>query len=215
MPIDLKELMGSIADSGRAKTPLSRLTFIRNVATDEELAELFGELLIQAAEAKHADDMTQLVRFIEQWEDWTLARVAAEGWFPDIQDIPWAPFTKPLSEARIALMTSGGLFVEGQEPFALSNDPTYRQIPRGTTQEQVRAAHRGYDINGPLEDMNCLLPLTRMAELEAEGRIGALADTNFSFNGSIPDVANLQSWPHEVAAILRQEQVDAILLTPA
>jgi len=214
MPVDLKELVGKIADSGRARTPLSRLNFIRNVATDDELAELFSELLIQVAEAKHTNSLTDLVRFIEQWEDWTLARVAANGTFPELLT-PWTPLDKPLSQARIALITSGGLYIEGQEPFVTTNDPTYRKIPCGTPQAEIRVSHRGYDVNGPLEDMNCLLPLTRMAELEQEGRVGALAQTNYTFNGSIPDVENLESWPHEVAAALRQEQVDAVLLTPA
>ena len=48
-----------------------------------------------------------------------------------------------------------------------------------------------------------------------EYAVGALAETNYSFNGSVPDVVNLERWPHEVAAKLRQEQIDAILLTPA
>ena len=131
------------------------------------------------------------------------------------QPRPRTPLRKPVSEARIALMTSGGLYVEGQEPFVLSNDPTYREIPRGTRQADIRVAHHGYDINGPLEDMNCLLPLRRCDELEDEGIIGELARTNYAFNGSVPEIKFLQEWPHEVAEKLRQEQVDAVLLTPA
>src|SRR2546430_7192400 len=50
------------------------------------------------------------------------ARLAADATFPDTRVIPWTPLRKPVSEARIALMTSGGLNVEGQEPFVLSKD---------------------------------------------------------------------------------------------
>ena len=215
MPVDLKELMADLAGSGRAKIPLSRLTFLRQVATEEELAELFTNLLVKAAEGKHADQWADLVGFLEDWEDRTLARLAESGTFPDASAVPWTPLRKPLSEARFALMTSGGLYLDGQEPFVLSNDPTYREIPRETMQRDIRVAHSGYDVNGPLQDMNCLLPLRRFEELEKEGVIGSLAETNYSFNGSIPDVTNLQAWPHEVAGKMRQEGVDAVVLTPA
>lgn len=215
VPTDLKQLVAEIAEGGRARTPLSRLTFMRNVATEEELAEFFGDLLVKAAEAKHTDQLDPLVQFLEDWEDRILARVAAGGTFPELETIPWTPLGKPVSQARIALITSGGLYVDGQEPFVLTNDPTYREIPRGTKQAQIRVSHRGYDVNGPLQDMNCLLPLRRLEELEAAGIVGALAETNYSFNGSIPDVKHLEQWPHEVARSMRQEQVDAVLLTPA
>src|SRR5581483_4748206 len=137
---------------------------LRNVASEEELAELLGDLLVKAAEAKHSDRLDELLAFLEEWEDRTLARVAAEGAFPDTSIVPWTPLAKPVRQARIALMTSGGLYLDGQEPFVLSNDPTYREIPRGATQEQIRVAHHGYDVNGPLADMNCLLPLRRLEE---------------------------------------------------
>jgi D-proline reductase (dithiol) PrdB len=215
MPVDLKQLVAELADSGRARTPLSRLNFLRQVASEDELAELFADLLVKAAEGKHKNDFDDLVRFLETWEDHTLARLAASATFPDPSNTPWTPLTKPLSEARIALMTSGGLYLEGQEPFVLTNDPTYREIPRGTTQRDIRVAHRGYDINGPLEDMNCLLPLQRFEELEKEGIVGSLAPTNYAFNGSVPDTQFLQEWPHRAAETMRQEQVDAVLLTPA
>lgn len=215
MPVDLSELLAHLAEDGRARTPLSRLNFLRGVATEEELADLLGQLLIEAAVGKHTGRWTELVAFIEEWEDRTLARLAANATFPDTQSIPWTPMRKPLREARIALMTSGGLYLEGQEPFVTTNDPTYREIPRGTRQQQIQVSHRGYDVQGPLEDMNCLLPLARLADLEAEGIVGSLAETNYSFNGSVPDLMQLQEWPHAVAAKMRQEEVDAVLLTPA
>jgi D-proline reductase (dithiol) PrdB len=213
--MNLQELIAEIADSGRARTPLSRLSFLRQVATEEELAQLFADLLVKAAEAKHANRWDDLIRFLEEWEDRTLSRLAAQGSFPEVGTIPWTPLRKPVNRARIALMTSGGLHLKDQEPFVLSNDSTYREIPRMTTQDDIRVAHRGYDISGPLEDMNCLLPLRRFEELESEEAVGSLAPTNYSFNGSVPDWTFLQEWPREAAKKMRQEDVDAILLTPA
>jgi D-proline reductase (dithiol) PrdB len=215
VPVDLKGLVAEIAESGRARTPLSRLAFLRQVATEEELTELFGDLLVKAAEGKQADRWDDLVRLLEDWEDRTLSRLAAGAAFPDVTTIPWAPLVKRVSQARIALITSGGLHLPDQEPFVLSNDPTYREIPRTTTQADIRVSHRGYDVSGPLEDMNCLLPLRRLEELESEGIVGSLAPTNYAFNGSVPKYELLEEWPHQAAEQMRQEQVDAVLLTPA
>src|SRR3954468_15942056 len=112
MPVDLKELVTELAESGRARTPLSRLTFLRQVTSEEELAELFSDLLVQAAEAKYTNQLDDLVRFLETWEDRTLGRLAATATFPDTAKSPWTPLAKPVNQARIALMTSGGLYVE-------------------------------------------------------------------------------------------------------
>lgn len=155
-----------------------------------------------------------MVAFIEAWETQTLARLAAKAEFPPLVT-PWTPLTKPLSKSCMALMTSGGLFLDGQEPFILTNDPTYREIPRDTQQADIRVAHRGYDISGPLEDMNCMLPLRRFEELEEEGVIGSLAQTNYSFNGSVPDMSNLREWPHQAVRTMREQEVGAVLITPA
>ena len=214
MEVDLRQLLAGLVESGKARTPLSRFTFLGRVASEEELAQFFTDLLVKAAEAKHADRWDDLTAHLEAWEDWTLARLAASAEFPDLV-VPWTPFRAPLDRAKIALMTSGGLYLDGQEPFVLTNDATYREIPRGTQQEAIRVAHRGYDISGPLRDMNCMLPLRRFEELEHEGVIGNLAETNYSFNGSIPDVRFLEEWPHEAARTMREEGVDAVFLTPA
>ena len=45
--------------------------------------------------------------------------------------------------------------------------------------------HRGYDISGPQEDINCVFPMQRLLEMEAEGVIGELAPTAYSFMGLI------------------------------
>ncbi|MCI0890802.1 MAG: hypothetical protein J4O04_08345, partial [Chloroflexi bacterium] len=64
---------------------------------------------------------------------------------PDLGEIPWTPMTKPIAEARFALVTSAGLYVKDQqEPFDLEGerknplwgDPTYRVIPSDMQQDQ-------------------------------------------------------------------------------
>src|SRR4051794_21771373 len=96
MPVDLNALVGELADSGRARTPLSRLNFLRQVATEEELTEFFTDLLVMAAEGKHTDRWGDLVHLLEEWEDRTLGRLAASATFPAISQLPWTPLRKPV-----------------------------------------------------------------------------------------------------------------------
>ncbi len=215
MPVDLKDLLIRASKVEGARTPLLRLNFLQRVASEEELTEFFADLLVKAAQGKHSDQWNALGQLLEEWEDRTFSRLAANSTFPEVGKTPWTPLKKPVSQARIALITSGGLYLQDQTPFVTTNDPSYREIPRATTQKQIRVSHRGYDINGPLEDMNCLLPLSRFQELEEEGVVGALAETNYSFNGSVPDLTLLREWPYQVVNKLRQERVDAVLLIPA
>ncbi|MBI2918160.1 MAG: hypothetical protein HYY01_09210 [Chloroflexi bacterium] len=215
MPTDLNDLLNQISEDRSLMTPLSRLRFLRRVATEEELAGFFRGLLVKAMEAKHQDRWEDLVQFLEAWEDRTLSRLAATSPFPDTREVPWTPLTRPLSETRFALLTSGGLYVDGQTPFVTSNDPTYRELPKDTPQEHIRASHRGYDVRGPLQDVDCLLPLHRFQELEREGTIGGLAETSYSFNGSIEDVSLLQEWPRQVARKMKEEGVEAVFIAPA
>ena len=114
---------------------------------------------------------------------------------PAPESMPWAPLSKPLSEARIALVTTAGVNVRGVEPAfdyereqnePMRGDPTYRRIPRDVRQEQIQTGHLHINNDDIAQDVNVALPLQRMLELEREGVIGSLAETNYSFMGYQP-----------------------------
>ncbi|MDA0987885.1 MAG: glycine/sarcosine/betaine reductase selenoprotein B family protein [Chloroflexi bacterium] len=81
--------------------------------------------------------------------------------------------------------------------------------------DQLRVKHRGYDISGPEADMNCVFPLQRLLEMEAEGKIGELAPTAYSFMGLISANTNalMEETAPEVARRLKQAGVDAAFIT--
>lgn len=64
--------------------------------------------------------------------------------------------------------------------------------------------------------INCVFPLERLRELQAEGMIGSLNRRHFSFMGYIPIVAELlQKTGPEVAEKLLADGVDLVLLVPS
>lgn len=141
------------------------------------------------------------------------------------EPVPWTPLPKPLAKCRFALVTTAGIYVKGMEPpFDTEReqreptwgDPTYRRIPRDVRQEQIGACHLHINNRDILADVNIVLPVARFRELEQEGRIGSLAPTSYSFMGYQPDTREWrQRYAPEVARLLQEEGVDAVLLTPA
>lgn len=133
---------------------------------------------------------------------------------------PGAAMIKPLSECRIAVVTTAALYRPDQPPFDESikgGDASYRMIPSDTELSSLRESHRSaaFDHTGVEKDKNLALPLDRLRELESEGVIGSINDRHFSMMGSVtaPGRVTSKTAP-EVTELLLEDGVDAVLLTP-
>jgi D-proline reductase (dithiol) PrdB len=141
------------------------------------------------------------------------AKRLAEVECPDFATRPWV--TGPaLSRRRVAIVSSAGLFVRGEMPFR-GRDADYRAIPADTKPEEVLISHISinFDRTGFQEDWNVVLPLDRLNELAADGVIGSVATTHYSFMGAI-DPTQAEAHARELAGRLKVDQVDAVLLSP-
>ncbi len=156
-----------------------------------------------------------------------LTRKVMRGWMEREvapADVPWTPLAKPLSACKVALVTSAGVALKSDQPFDQEGerrnpwwgDPSYRIIPRETRTEDVRLYHLHIDTSFGEEDLNCVLPLERAAELEAAAEIGGIAPTHYSFMGYLlkPQEFLRESVPAMIAG-MRAEGVDVALLAPA
>lgn len=138
--------------------------------------------------------------------------------------IPWTPLKKPLKETTFTLVTTAGISMKSDPPFDLERekrepawgDPSFRKIPRTATESDIEVSHLHINTGYIKEDINVMLPLARFAEFEKEGVIGSLAPTCYSFYGFQMDATALlsESAP-QMADLMRQEDVEAVLLTPA
>lgn len=152
------------------------------------------------------------------------------GWdFVSVDGYPWTPLAKPLVEARVALITTTGVYLDGQKPFTTGpgsvsdvlrrqkfrgrGDVTFREIPRDALAEDFRVSHAYYDHTDAEEDINCIFPLDRLAELESENFIGEAAPKHYSLMGYVPEPHLLGETQREMVARLKAAQVDAVLLT--
>ena len=136
-------------------------------------------------------------------------------------DTPRTPMRKPLSESRVALVTSAGLHLRDDKPFISDlrgkGDSSYRVLPRCTSASEIIQSHVsiGFDHTGIYRDINVTYPIDRLEELGEQGVIGSLADNYYSFMGAIRDGTELanETGP-EVARHMLDEGVDVVFLTP-
>jgi D-proline reductase (dithiol) PrdB len=130
-----------------------------------------------------------------------------------------SPFTflrQPLSQSRLALVTTAGIHVRGETPFT-GGDQSFRAIPANTPASAIVQSHTsiGFDRTAFQRDINVVFPVDRAREFVARGEIGSLSQTYFSFMGAQrpPYDRLLQETGPEVARRLRDEGVDTVFLT--
>ena len=141
------------------------------------------------------------------------AKRLAELECPDFATRPWVT-GKALSQRRVAIVSSAGLVVRGEDPCR-GRDADYRVIPSATRPEELLVSHISinFDRTGFQEDWNVVFPLDRLRDLAAEGTIGSVAQTHYSFMGAT-DPVQMEPHAREVAGLLKSDQVDAVILPP-
>lgn len=129
--------------------------------------------------------------------------------------LPFVRPEKPLSESRLALVTTGGVHRACDERFDIDDplgDVSYREIPADA--DELTWTHAYYRPDAT--DLDAVLPLWTMRGLVSEGAVGELNRRHFSFMGAIRDLGPLEEGTApEVAEKLAGDGVDVVLLTPS
>jgi glycine reductase complex component B subunit gamma len=128
-----------------------------------------------------------------------------------------APVTD-LSKARVAIVTDGGLVPKGNPdhiaPYAATNWGAYDISALDDLEgEHYEISHRGYDTRYVEQDPDRLVPVDVLRDLEKTGIVGKLHDRFISTSGLANPLANSRRLGQEIAAKLKQEGVDAVILT--
>ena len=144
---------------------------------------------------------------------------------PDETGPVWAPFGRRLAEASIALITSAGLHVEGeQEPFDAARekaeptwgDPTHRVIPGELGGRRLGMTHLHVNPADVLADRNVALPVDVLTAMVDAGRVGAAGPDHVSVMGY--QQAGLEVWRTRTAPaiveLLRDQRTDGVVLAP-
>ena len=137
--------------------------------------------------------------------------------------VPWTPLPRQLSDATVALVSTAGLSTRPDSPFDIEGerenpwwgDPSYRVIPPTATEADIVASHLHIETSYIQQDLEVALPLRRLAEAQAEGRIGRIASSHYSFMGYLLDPTEFLEC--SVPAMLERmsaERVDVAIFVP-
>lgn len=207
--------------------------FVLNLS-DAEFGDFLQDLFASLSETMNSGDPTPA---IEAAHEWQVRAHAGQNQTPEkfahvYDDSPIAKLGKPLSECRVALLTSSGHYVVGDDPKPLgvanmSNEeartrvldflkeaPTLSTIPMDTATEDLRLLHPGYPVEAALQDSGVNLPLQHLRQLADAGEIKSTTANAHSFVGA---ASQLKLKKHQAplwADQLRDEGADVVLLVP-
>ncbi len=147
------------------------------------------------------------------------------GPFPGEEEPVWAPFPNRLSQARIALLSSAGLYLKNSQPsFDVEQerarpewgDPSWRAIPSSAKPGDIAVAHLHVNDEDLLADPEIALPMRRLDELDAAGTVGGSVSEHVAVMGY--QERGLRVW-HEttapqIVAHLRAQGADGVILAP-
>jgi D-proline reductase (dithiol) PrdB len=143
---------------------------------------------------------------------------------PAVADIPWTPVAKPLSECRVALLTTAGVSMRDDAPFDMEmerkrptrGDPSWRRLRADATSADVDVNHLHIDTRYIERDINVALPLDRLRELAAAGEVGSVADTHYSIMGYQGNDSSelVEKSAPAIAEAMKNDEVDLALLAP-
>lgn len=127
----------------------------------------------------------------------------------------WCPIAKPVSESRVALLSSAALRLANQEPFIPREDLSYRRVPSDPNAGEIIIDHHSGIGRVPKQDPEIVFPRTALARLAEKKTIGALAPFHFSFMGGVRRQQEIENQlALAIANDLRQAQVNLALLVP-
>ena len=139
---------------------------------------------------------------------------------PVFDSQPWVG-GPPLAQRRVSIVSTAGLHCRDDRPFLIA--PTkyggvlgdYRIIPGDVQASDLVMSHvsTNFDRTGFQQDWNVMFPLDRLRELATQGTIGSVADYHYSFMGAT-DPRDMEPSARTLAQLLKQDQVNAVLLVP-
>jgi D-proline reductase (dithiol) PrdB len=133
--------------------------------------------------------------------------------------VAMAKLEKPLSDCRLGFVSTSGVQLKGSMPFDVVHpigDYTFRRIPSSTEIRDLEIHQIKYPTSGANKDINVVYPIERLRELEANGTVGSLTKSFYSFIGYNMDPQHLvESLACELADAFEEEQADIVLAAPA
>lgn len=216
--LTIAEVGASAADMKKGLTRISNLA--SKIVRGEELGEPSVDMYIPQGKrktvfvedsgAKRAVDM-----LMNRLND---KPFTTELPMPVFDDVTPAPAIKDLSKATIAIVTSGGIVPKGNpdkiqsasaQKWGRYDISNYSSLKDGG----FVTIHGGYDPVYANNDPDRVAPLAVLREFQKEGKIGDIHKYFYTTTGTGTSVGNARKFGKEMGELLKNDGVDAVILT--
>jgi hypothetical protein len=160
------------------------------------------------------------VRYIDKTREYYLSQGYEKPYrWANFDDAPFASLKKPLSESRLALVSTSEIALRSWEdqrtPLEKGEEGNVYSFPADTPIEDLYSQSHSFDKYATtLDDVNAFFPITRLRELAAAGRFGSLAPNAHGVYNAYSQRKTREKDAPEVLRRLRENAVDVVLLTP-
>lgn len=135
-------------------------------------------------------------------------------WFTAAAEPAWQPLTKRLTETRLGLLSSSGIYQLGQVGFHFLDDTSIREIPTEVPDESLRFCHTASTyLSDAYEDPSCVFPRKALADLVDEGFLGEVAERAVTCMGAVYSARRArEELAPRVLESFQNQEVDSALL---
>ncbi len=200
--------------------------------TPDEAGAFLAEMLSKVGEVLDDGDASPLVERFVSWQRQAYGAHLDQKAKFSYDSGPFAAVSKPIEESRVALVTSSGHFVAGEDPQPfgvvdmsqaeaearisefLRAEPSLSAVPIDTAPDRLRVRHGGYPVGAVRKDHQVALPIGHLADLARRGVIGEPAPCAYSFVGAASQLRLRDRVAPEWAEMLHAADVDLVLLVP-
>jgi len=140
---------------------------------------------------------------------------------PELDRVEIAPAIEDLSQAEVALVTSGGIVpVDNPDKIQSASATRWGKYDisgmdklENRNSDEFKTIHAGYDPAAADADPNVVVPVDAMRKYEEEGKIGKLHDYFYSTVGTGTTQGEAARMGKEIVQELQDAKVQAVVLT--
>ena len=150
------------------------------------------------------------VSYIDKSREYYLARGYGNPYrWAHNENAPFAPLAKPLSQSRVALVSTAALTREGGDLMEVYCAPT--EPPPVA----LYTDHRSWDKKAThTRDVESFLPIRRVAEFAGVGRIGSISPRFYGVPTDFSQRRTVDKYAPAILDLCRADEVDVALLVP-
>lgn len=167
---------------------------------------------------EHLETHRSFVSYIDRSREYYAAQGYSKAYaWPRHDEVPFTPLGKPLSQCRVGLITTAGkpqtevkldilgLGLETREVYAEPTSPAPTRLFTDDLGWDKQATHT--------EDIDSYLPLNRLFECAAVGRIGSVSPRFYGVPTDYSQRRTLQRCAPQILEWCGKDHVDAVLLS--